>query len=68
MRNDALKKLDFATCNMSVPVMAALLDRIHNRMQQTDELGDVARHIGEALTLLYDKREELFLSLKDRPN
>lgn len=68
MPNEALKELKIATCNMSVPVMAALLDVIHNRLQQSGELEDVAQHIGVALSLLYDKRQEVFLAALERPN
>lgn len=65
MQSKALKNLEFATCNMSVPVIAALLGRIHDRLQKTDELEDVAEHVREALSLLCDKRGEVFLSIND---
>jgi len=66
--SEVWKELEIATCNMSVPVMAALLDRIHSRLQQNGELEDVADHIGEALSLLYVKRKEVFLKSSNRPN
>lgn len=66
--SEMLEEFEIATCNMSVPVMAALLDRIHNRLQQNGELEDVAEHIGEALSLLYGKRDEVFLAALNRPN
>lgn len=68
MSSEAMKKLEFATCNMSVPVIVALLDSIHTRLQQTDELEDVAERVREALALLYDKRDEVLLSVNERPN
>lgn len=68
MPSDVLKNLEIATCNMSVPVMAALLDRIHDRLQQSGELDDVAEHVGEALSLLYGKRDDVFLDDVSRPN
>jgi len=48
--------------------MAALLDVIHSRLQKSGDLDDVAKHIGEALSLLYDKRLEVFLAPVVRPN
>lgn len=70
MSTEALKELEIATCNMSVPVMVALLDRIHCRLQETGEMDDVAEHIGEALSLLFDKHGEDFegLALSKRPH
>ena len=68
MRERALRELEVATCNMSVPVMAALLDVIHSRLQKSGELDDVAKHVGEALSLLYDKRLEVILAPVERPN
>ncbi len=68
MPSEVLKDLEIATCNMSVPVIAALLDRIHDRLQQSGELEDVAEHVGEALSLLYGKRDEVFLAALSRPN
>lgn len=68
MPEQALRELEVATCNMSVPVMAALLDVIHSRLQKSGDLDDVAKHIGEALSLLYDKRLEVFLAPVVRPN
>jgi hypothetical protein len=55
VKEKALKDLAIATCNMSLPVMVALLGRIHCRLQENDEMEDVAEHIGEALSLLMDR-------------
>ena len=56
------KKIERATRNMSVPVMVALLGRIHNRLQEDDKLEDAAAHIREAQSLLYEDHERLFLN------
>jgi hypothetical protein len=60
MSKDVLKDFEKVTENMSVPVMLALLGRIHFRLSETDELEDVAGHVGEALSLLFDKHEDEF--------
>ena len=68
MPREVLKNLERATCNMSVPVMVALLGRIHSRLQETDELEDAAEHVREALSLLFDMHERHFIDENGRPN
>lgn len=54
---------------MSVPVMVALLGRIHNSVQETDEREDTAAHVREALALLFEMHERHFVGEETiRPN
>ncbi len=68
MPREVLKNFERATCNMSVPVMVALLGRIHNRLQETDELEDAAEHVREALSLLFEIHKRHFIDEAGRPN
>ena len=63
MPKDVLKDFERVTDNMSVPVMLALLGRIHNQLSGDDDLEDVADHVGEALSLLFDKQDDGFATL-----
>lgn len=68
MPREVLKNFELATCNMSVPVMVALLGRIHHSLQETDELEDAAEHVREALALLFEMHERHFVGESGRPN
>lgn len=68
MPKKALEKLELATFNMSVPVMMALLDRIHSRLRENGELNDVADHVGIALNILCEKPEEVIHLVEEVSN
>ncbi len=68
MPREVLKQFERATYNMSVPVMVALLGRIHDSLQETDELEDAAEHVREALSLLFEMHERHFVEVTARPN
>lgn len=54
MQGSVLKEFERATGNMSMTVVAALLGRIHDRLQNEDDLTTAAAHVREALSLVHE--------------
>lgn len=70
MPRPILKEFEDATCNMSLPIMIALLSRIHRQLTEDGCLDDALEHVGTALTILMTEHEKIMsdAAMPMRPN
>ncbi len=56
MSSDAIKEFEDATCNMSLPIMIALLSRVYRQVGK-DGYFDALDHVEKALAILIEEHE-----------
>ena len=58
MPQQILKEFEDATCDMSLPVMIALLSRIYDQLSEDVYFKEASARLGEALKMLLDEHEK----------